>query len=567
MERLSTGISGLDALIEGGIPTGFSVLLAGHPGTGKTILAAHFLYEGLNKGENGLYVSFSESKEQFFVNMEKLGMNFRDFEQHEKLAFLDFASTTREGMRDSFDEILTTIRGTNVKRMVIDSITAIGHSYRNEVISARIILQTILGKVMRLEGVTSILIAEIPTGLVAFGLGIEESIADSNIMLDHGPNDASPLVLRVMKMRGTSISKEPHVCSIKDGKGMVLYPKQSLKLTYPATNERVPSGITGLDQRTGGGLLKGTVTGVVGAVGSGKSTCGFQFVAEGIQRGEAGIFCSLEESVDEIRRMAENYGYDIKDLERKGLKIMATSVEYQNPDAIIAEIDSEIRKSNAKRLVVDGLSTLEHTTMPGGDILYLTARRLASLAREKGITTIFPVVATQQTNVLLQALGGLSTLFHNILHLRHVEVDGTMARSMVILKMRSTHYEESILEFAISSVEKTDDGGDRWWKEGPIRIIGSFEGYPGVLAGEVRLPQKIRERERVLRHIQESARQRRRAAFQLREEEISASEQRGREERGEKYKTEETKAKKRSEKGRNISRRKGGKIGQSKGEV
>ena len=54
IERLSTGIPALDELIEGGIPRGFTVLVAGNPGTGKTILTSHFLYEGLLKGE-GLY--------------------------------------------------------------------------------------------------------------------------------------------------------------------------------------------------------------------------------------------------------------------------------------------------------------------------------------------------------------------------------------------------------------------------------------------------------------------------------------------------------------------------------
>ena len=66
LERISTGIASLDALIEGGIPRGSTVLVAGNPGTGKTILTSHFLYDGLSKGEAGVYVSFSESKKQFY---------------------------------------------------------------------------------------------------------------------------------------------------------------------------------------------------------------------------------------------------------------------------------------------------------------------------------------------------------------------------------------------------------------------------------------------------------------------------------------------------------------------
>jgi KaiC/GvpD/RAD55 family RecA-like ATPase len=50
LERISTGIPGLDSLIEGGIPRGFTVLIAGNPGTGKTVMTSHFLWEGLKNG-------------------------------------------------------------------------------------------------------------------------------------------------------------------------------------------------------------------------------------------------------------------------------------------------------------------------------------------------------------------------------------------------------------------------------------------------------------------------------------------------------------------------------------
>lgn len=86
IERISTGIRALDALIEGGIPKGFTVLVAGTPGTGKTILTTHFLYDGLLKGEGALYVSFSESKNQFYENFDRFGMRFSDFERDNKFA-------------------------------------------------------------------------------------------------------------------------------------------------------------------------------------------------------------------------------------------------------------------------------------------------------------------------------------------------------------------------------------------------------------------------------------------------------------------------------------------------
>jgi circadian clock protein KaiC len=77
LQRISTGVPGLDSLIEGGIPKGNTAMIAGNPGTGKTILCSHFVYYGLtNQDENALYISFSESKTQFYANTERFGIAF-----------------------------------------------------------------------------------------------------------------------------------------------------------------------------------------------------------------------------------------------------------------------------------------------------------------------------------------------------------------------------------------------------------------------------------------------------------------------------------------------------------
>ena len=90
LERISTGVPGLDSLIEGGIPKGSTLMVVGNSGSGKTILCSHFLYNGLTtQEENGLYISFSESKAQFYANLKTLGMDFYKFERQAKFAFQD----------------------------------------------------------------------------------------------------------------------------------------------------------------------------------------------------------------------------------------------------------------------------------------------------------------------------------------------------------------------------------------------------------------------------------------------------------------------------------------------
>jgi KaiC/GvpD/RAD55 family RecA-like ATPase len=171
---------------------------------------------------NALYVSFSESKEQFNDNTGRLGMDFTGHEKNGDFVYLDFASITREGMRDALDEILATIRERNVRRIVADSFSAIAQA-NDTIIDARIVLQTILGKMMRSEGVTTFLIAEVPFGQSNIGTGIDEFVADGIIHLSHGSDNASPILLSVVKMRGTSINREPHVYTIGRNGGTV-YP-------------------------------------------------------------------------------------------------------------------------------------------------------------------------------------------------------------------------------------------------------------------------------------------------------------------------------------------------------
>lgn len=78
MERLSTGIEGIDSLIEGGIPKGFFVAVTGEPGTGKTIFCMHFIWEGLKNNQPGIYVTTEESRDSIMRQAEMFGWDFLD---------------------------------------------------------------------------------------------------------------------------------------------------------------------------------------------------------------------------------------------------------------------------------------------------------------------------------------------------------------------------------------------------------------------------------------------------------------------------------------------------------
>lgn len=463
VERISTGVSGLDPLIEGGIPKGFTVLVAGNPGTGKTVLTSHFLYDGLTKNQNGIYVSFSEADYSFYNNTARLGMNFREFQKQNKFSFLDFSAVTQDGIQDALEEVFATIKETHAKRIVVDSFSAIFQAFENPN-DARIALHVVLGKMFRAEGVTTMVIGEVPIGAVNIGSGIEEFVADGIIKLEHGISNASPIIVKVIKMRTTLIDREPHIGTIKEH-GMVVFPKKSIELKFNNSTSRVLTGIPGLDERMGGGLLEGTISTVIGASGVGKTTFALEFLIHGVVNGERGLYCTLEETYDELKRSAGAGKYNLDDFTGKDLFILSSLIEHQSPDELLDALEKQIVSLRPKRIVIDSLSSFEHEYK---DEIYQITKRIVSLLRKYQLTAVITIQTTQPREVNLTNLG-ISSLFHNIILLRFVEGKSKMKRSMILLKMRASYHDNSILEFVISNKG--------------IKIIGTMIYYEKILSG------------------------------------------------------------------------------------
>ena len=503
IERISTGIASLDALIEGGIPRGFTVLVAGNPGTGKTILTTQFLYEGLLEGESALYVSFSESKNQFYENFSRFGMKLADFERDNKFAFLDFASVTKEGIGDALEEVIAVSKSINAERIVIDSFSAIILAFDN-INEARITLHVVLGKMLRAEGITNMLITEVPIGSPNVGSGMEEFVADGIIQLEHGTTDAIPAILKVVKMRGTSINREAHV-SLVGEKGMVVYPKQPIRMTDATTIDRLKTGIPGLDERVEGGFLKGSTSILAGASGAGKTTFAFQFTVQAVLDGKPSLFCSLEESPTEIRNMGKSLGFNMKELEKKGLHLISWTPENQSPDAFICELASHIEAIRPSRIVIDGLSTFEHLY---SQEMYLITKRLVNLTGSYGITSIFTILTDQESGLNISSFG-VSSIFHNIILLRYVEAEAQLKRSMLILKMRASNHDHSILQFLIQN------------KTG-LKIAGTMSEYEGIMSGIAqKVYQRYLDKEKKIEDKQAKEREKRKTDLVSREKKIS----------------------------------------------
>ena len=122
MKRCKTGISGFDELIQGGIPSGFSLLVCGTPGTGKTIFGLEYLYRGAKDyGENGLYVSIEEPAAKLRDQGGMFGFEFANLERQGKIAFLKIPIDIHS--YDLVRTIRAAVTKTKAKRLVVDSLS------------------------------------------------------------------------------------------------------------------------------------------------------------------------------------------------------------------------------------------------------------------------------------------------------------------------------------------------------------------------------------------------------------------------------------------------------------
>jgi len=221
MERVVTGIPGFDDILNGGIPRRNVVLLAGGPGTGKSIFGYQYLYNGLKRGEHGILVALEEHPVQIRISMSQFGWDVTEYEKAGEFAIVDaFTAGIGEAAKreryvvrapDDFqaliDVLKAAIREVKAERVVVDSVTTL---YITKPVLARsMVLQ--LKKILSGMGCTSILVSQVSVTERGFGGPGVEHAADGIVRLDLDEIDGElRRSLIVWKMRGTAHSMKRH---------------------------------------------------------------------------------------------------------------------------------------------------------------------------------------------------------------------------------------------------------------------------------------------------------------------------------------------------------------------
>ena len=232
MERIKSGIDGFDNLVSGGFPKGKAFLVAGEPGTGKTIFALQYLLAGLKKGEKVVYVSIDETPSNILDDAMSLGWNLNSYLESGYLKILDvshYFSTDIINNEDGVDiqktvqDILNQVKKIDAQRLAIDPVVPLVFK-QNKVVEVEAYIRHLIFCVEEERVCTSLLTSHVPVGTKQLSQhGIEEFIVSGIVELKMVKIKNQYLrTLVVRKMRGTSVDLNEFSFDIVKGRGIVL---------------------------------------------------------------------------------------------------------------------------------------------------------------------------------------------------------------------------------------------------------------------------------------------------------------------------------------------------------
>lgn len=457
LSKISTGVPGLDSITKGGFPAGRAVVVAGTAGSGKTVLAAQFLRGGIEAGEPGVFVTCEETPANIRENVRGFGWNVAAWESAGMWGFVD-ASRSLEGttvQAGSYDldallaRIEAAVERIGAARVVIDSLDGLfaqfdpDSHFRNE-------LHRVVTRMAEI-GVTTVLTTERDSDYgVVSRRGVDEFVSDNLILLRNVLTaEKRRRTIEVVKFRGTGHGTGEFGFSVNDS-GFNVIPHLDIEDDRVLSDERISIGNAQLDAMVDGGLFRDSVVLISGAAGTGKSLLMTSFVAAGVRLGERCLVFAYEERKEQLFRNARGWGFDFEAMERDGLlKIVAVYPEVGTLEEHLVAISAEIEEFQPARVAVDSLSALERVGTVDGFRKFVVS--LSAFFKDRSLTAMMTSTTPTFLGGASHSESHLSTVTDLIILLRHVEVEGSLRRGLVVLKMRGSQHDKDVREFTVSS--------------------------------------------------------------------------------------------------------------------
>jgi len=476
VERLSTGVEGLDQILHGGLLPGQAYLLRGRPGAGKTTLALQFLLEGIRRGEPALYVTLNESEAELRAGAAAHGWELGNLEFLEILPGDEDLSP--EGQYSIFhpgdvELAPTTRRITEAMergkptRVAFDSLTEVRLLSRDAVRYRRQILA--LKGFLRARGATTLFLGE--SAHPEYDLDAA-TIAHGAIALEQelGPDGMDRRNLRVEKYRGSDYEAGTHAARIVRG-GLEVYPRLVAPLNDPEFEPAaLTSGIPALDRIFGGGLDRGTCTMIGGNSGVGKSSLGLAFMAAAAAAGDRTVLYSFDEWPAEVIHRCESIGIEVRGpMERGLLQVHKVNPLGLPPEQFCNWVRNSVEQEGTRVVMIDTVNGYELCTRDRvGFISHL--QQLVGYLKSRGVTLILVHEIAKITGELTMSETGMSFISDNTVLIKSFEDNGALRKAIGVTRKRLSPHDDRFHEYRV-----TPQG---------IRIGVPLTQLRGILGGE-----------------------------------------------------------------------------------
>lgn len=468
INRLNTGIPGLDDVLGGGLPEFSFNLIAGPPGCGKTTLAHQMMFALATPQRPAIYFTVLGEPPLKMLRYQQQFEFFDDAAIDRTVRFISLSDDMTEGgLEQVLRRIVAEVETRNPALVFVDSFRSLMQTNTVED-GAHLNIQHFvqqLGVLMTGWQATTFLIGEYfdeaeanPVFTVADGLIWLRQSVQRNSMVRK---------LEVRKMRGQATLPGLHTFRI-NAAGLHVFTPVAVPVARPVgvgATERLKMGIGRLDEMLGGGLPRGYSMLVAGPSGAGKSILAAAFLAEGARCGEKGVIAAFEQmpSLAQSPMLVEL-------IERGSVGLVNNRASDLSIDEILWLLVSEIRRLKATRVVIDSLSGFELAVAPTfrPDFRENLSRMIGALAAE-GVTLLMTSELEDRYTDLRFSPYGTAFMTDAIIVQRYIEVDSRLLRMMAVVKVRGSAHSDELRLFDIN-----DEG---------IQIRGMITDQEGLLGG------------------------------------------------------------------------------------
>jgi circadian clock protein KaiC len=456
IRSLATGVPGLDTVLGGGLPEYSFNLVAGGPGSGKTILAHQIMFANATVARPALYFTVLGEPT---LKMLRYQQQFSYFDPQLAGSAIQFVNLSAEVMDRDLDEVLKRIVGeierTKPGIVVVDSFRTIGGragtSGRDDSLDLDRFVQRLALHLTTWEA-TSFLLGEYaeaeqrnPVFTVADGILWLSQATDRNSVVRK---------LQVIKTRGRAPMPGLHTFRITDD-GLQVFPRipEHKRLRHEQQRRRLSTGVPGLDEMIGGGVVAGDAVMLTGPAGSGKSTVATQFIAEGLRQGETGVIAVFEEYPEDYLARADARDSKIGAMIKGGkLELIYLRPLDLSVDEALAAILEAVQRLGATRIVIDSLSGFEVALAPTfredfRESLY----RLVGTLTATGVTVFMTAEVSEGFADVRFTSEKVSFITDEILVQRYVEIEGELLRVIAVIKVRGSDHSHEFRMYEITA--------------------------------------------------------------------------------------------------------------------